>query len=94
MEFIKFIFLYSILLISLIGYGLLFSIRFTKYNNFKNNEISLGYIGIFGIFFSILISYLTNLVTPHNNLHNLIFIILGVSFFIYFFIKIKKKNYK
>ena len=91
MEFFRFILIYSILLTSVIGYGLFFSKKLTRYNNFFNREISIGYIGIFGIFFAVIISYLTNLVTPHNNLHNLIFILIGFLFFIYFLSKSKKK---
>ena len=90
MELIYFIITYSILTISILGYGFLFSKVFTKYNNFEYNSISIGYIGIFGIFFSIIISYLTNLVFPHNNLHNLIYILLGLIFFYIFY----KKKYK
>ena len=84
MNIINFILIYSILTISIIGYGFLFSIKFTKYNSIVSNKISIGLIGIFGIFFSILISYITNLVFPHNNLHNLIFIFFGILFFIIF----------
>ena len=93
MEFFKFILIYSILLTSVIGYGFFFSTKLTRFNNFLNQEISIGYIGIFGIFFSVFISYLTNLVTPHNNLHNLAFILIGFLFFVYFLSKSKKKNY-
>ena len=82
MEFLKFIFIYAVLTISIIGYGLIFSKKFTRYNNFQYENISIGYVGIFGIFFSIIISYLTNLFFPHNNLHNLIFIIIGIIFFL------------
>ena len=51
MEFIKFILIYSLLTISVIGYGLFFSLKLTKYNNFDKSNISIGYVGIFGIFF-------------------------------------------
>ena len=91
MELLNFITVYSILTISILGYGFLFSKVFTKYNNFQDNSISLGYIGIFGIFFSIIISYLTNLVFPHNNLHNLIYILFGLIFFFIFYKKKHKK---
>jgi len=90
MELINFIIIYSILTVSILGYGFLFSKVFTKYNNFENNPISIGYIGIFGIFFSIIISYLSNLIVPHNNLHNLIYIFIGLIFFFIFY----KKQYK
>ena len=90
MELINFIIIYSILTISILGYGFLFSKVFSKYNNFQNNSISIGYIGIFGIFFSIIISYLTNLIFPHNNIHNLIYIFIGLIFFFVF----NKKKFK
>ena len=91
MNFFLFIFILSLLLLSIIGYGLFFSNKLTSHNNFLKKEISLGYIGIFGIFFSVLISYITILITAHNNLHNVIFILIGNLFFWYFFIRSKKK---
>ncbi len=92
MELIKFIFLYSLLIISVIGYGLIFSKKITSYNNFDKQDISLGYIGLFGIFFLIFISYLTNLIIAHNSIHNIIIILLGVLIFINFNLKKKIIN--
>ena len=46
-------------------------------------------MGLFGIFLSIIISYLTNLFFPHNNLHNLFFIFIEYFFFFIFKIKLK-----
>ncbi len=95
MELLSFIFIYSFLTVSILGYGFLFSKKLTKYNNFEFNSISIGYIGIFGIFFSIVISYLSNFIFPHNNLHNLIYILVGLILFFIFFIKnYKKIKYK
>jgi len=91
MELLKFLFIYALLTISILGYGLVFSNKFTKYNNFQNNYISIGYVGLFGIFFSIIISYLSNFFSPHNNLHNLSFILIGIIFFFIFFKKTNKK---
>ncbi len=91
MEFLKFIIIYSLLTISIIGYGLIFSKKFTRYNNFKHENISIGYVGLFGIFFSVIISYSSNLFFPHNNLHNFIFILLGIFFFLSFHNELKKK---
>ena len=89
MELVSFIFLFTLLTTSIIGYGLLFSLKFSKYNDFTKEKISIGYIGIFGITFSIFISYLTNLFLPHNNLHNLFFILIGITIALIFFIKKK-----
>ena len=93
MNFFYFIFIYSLLTISIIGYGFLFSYKFTKYNCIVSNKISIGFIGIFGVFFSIFLSYLSNLIFPHNNLHNLIFIFFGILFFAIFLNKYKKNLY-
>ena len=87
MDFFKFILIYSLLISSVIGYGLIFSAKFTKYNNYKSKDLSIGYIGLFGIVILILISYLTNIIYPHNNFHNLIFIIFGILIFFIFYLK-------
>ena len=60
MELFNFLLFYSLFIVSIIGYGLFFSLKFTKYNNFTKTNISVGYLGLFGIFFLILISYFTN----------------------------------
>ncbi len=91
MELIKFIFIYNILLISILGYGFLFSVKFTNYNNFNLNKISIGYIGIFGILFLITISYFTNLFVPHNDYHNITIIFAGIIIFMYFYLRYRKK---
>ena len=91
MEFLKFLIIYALLTISILGYGLIFSKKFTRYNNFQNSKISIGYVGLFGIFFSIIISYLTNFFSPHNNLHNLLFIFIGIIFFSFYIKKINTK---
>ena len=91
MELLKFLFIYALLTISILGYGLVFSTKLTKYNNFQNNDISIGYVGLFGIFFSIIISYLSNFFLPHNNFHNLSFILIGIIFFYIFLKKTNKK---
>ena len=91
MEFLKFITIYTLLTVSIIGYGLIFSKKFTSFNNFQYENISIGYVGLFGIFLSIIISYLTNLFFPHNNLHNLFFIFIGIFFFFLLQNKVKKK---
>ena len=54
MEFLKFITIYTLLTVSIIGYGLIFSKKFTSFNNFQYENISIGYVGLFGIFLSII----------------------------------------
>ena len=91
MELFNFLLFYSLFIVSIIGYGLFFSLKLTKYNNFTKTNISVGYLGLFGIFFLILISYFTNLFIPHTNEHNIIIILLGIIFFFYLGSKYKKK---
>tara|TARA_B100000965_G_scaffold372194_2_gene361701 strand:- start:227 stop:1894 length:1668 start_codon:yes stop_codon:yes gene_type:complete len=90
MELIKFIITYSILTLSIIGYGFFFCNYFTRFNNINLSNISIGYIGLFGIFFLIFISYSTNIFFAHSNYHNLIIHLIGILSFSFFF----KKNYK
>ena len=90
MELIQFISIYSILTLSIIGYGFLFSCYFTKFNNINLSNISIGYIGLFGVFFLTFISYSTNIILAHGNYHNLIIHLIGIVSFLFFF----KKNYK
>ena len=91
MEIIKFLLLYLLFTVSIIGYGLFFSLKFLKYNNFTKTNVSVGYLGLLGIFFLILISYFTNLFFPHSNEHNIIIILLGIIFFFYLRFKYPKK---
>lgn len=73
---------YFTIFFSILGYGFLLS-----FYVFKKNElrfINYGYLGIFGILFLILISYTTNLIIPHNKIHNLFIISSGLFFFFYF----------
>ena len=64
---------YWLIIFSIIGYGFLF-----KKILIKDDTIDIGYIGVFGIFFLILISYISHFFIPHNQIFNSIIIILGV----------------
>ena len=90
MELIVFILTYLLLSLNIIGYGYFFAKNITTYN--KNSHI--GYIGLYGIVFLTLISYLTNLIIKHDYLHNVIIQIIGIFFFFQYFLSIKefKKN--
>ena len=81
---------YFIVSISLIGYGNLFVKFFVK--NYKTTDF--GYLGIFGLVFSIFIAYLSNFFIPHNYIFNSIYIILGIFGFILLFIKFKSSALK
>ena len=67
MEVIKFLIVYSILTLSIIGYGFIFSKYLVKFNKIELPDLSIGYIGLFGIFFLTFISYLTNIFFAHSN---------------------------
>jgi hypothetical protein len=82
LNFIGFLLSFFLILISVLGYGFLF-LRINKIN--KN--LNFGYLGLFGIFFLITYSYLSNLFLPHSQFHNSIIIILGIVIFFYYIIK-------
>jgi hypothetical protein len=64
---------YWLIIFSIIGYGLLLKKYFIKDDN-----IGIGYIGIFGIFLLILISYISNFFIAHTQIFNLVILILGL----------------
>ena len=69
---------YWIIIFSIIGYGILFNKFF--YKSFEND---IGFIGIYGIFILILISYISSFILPHTELFNSILILIGfINFFI------------
>ena len=73
-----FVFYYVLILFSIIGYGSFF-LRLCKLDIRLEN---FGYIGIFGIFFLIIYSYLSNFFIAHTEIHNVLIILLGTFFFI------------
>ena len=80
---------YFLIVLSVIGHGVL-AIKFTK-TNVSLDEI--GFVGLVGIFFLILYSYITHFFFKHGYLHNIIFIIIGLVSMYYFKSKILiKKN--
>jgi hypothetical protein len=87
LNFFIFILFYFTILFSIIGYGFIFS------GLNKNDEqfYNFGCVGLFGIFFLILYSYLSHLFYPHSKLHNLILVILGICLFFYYLKDEKKK---
>ena len=84
--YLNFIILYLYLFIiitSVSGYGLIFYKIIGK----KNNPINFGYLGLMGIFFLTLYSYLSHLIIPHSQIHNSLVIIVGFLFFLFNFNK-------
>ena len=79
MEFHITLFLYVIFfLISIIGYGAIFS----KIVNIELLSLNIGYIGIIGFFLISLISIFSSFFFAHNYLHNIIIHSLGVIGFL------------
>ena len=73
---------YLILLLSIIGFGYLSS-------KILSIRLSLGELGLSGILFMTILSYITNLFLSHGFIHNSIFVAIGLfAFFLY-----QKKNY-
>ena len=92
-EYIIFVSSFYFLLLSVIGYGLIFqNLCFEKIKNF-NDENSI-FIGFNGLFLITLISLITSLFVPHNFFHNLILHIIGIVFFIIYKAENKKKYLK
>ena len=84
-----YIFFYVFILLSTLGYGFLF----INFDNFTKKNNDLGYVGLFGIFFMLGYSYLSNLFLAHSKLHNLLFLTIGIiSFFVFYFKE--RKNYR
>ena len=65
---------------SVIGYGFLIS----KTLNFKDEILNLGLLGILGLFTLSIISSFTHIFFPHNYFHNILLILLGLIFTIFF----------
>ena len=91
-DLLIFLFFYISSIISILGYGLIFQ----KIINISKNDFCLGYSGLIGIFFLTIISYTSNIILPHDLIHNSIIFIIGFFIFIYFFFKnyILKKDIK
>jgi len=85
---IIFLTIYFIITISILGYGLFFS-RLININFFSLNY---GYIGLIGISFLVLISYISHMFLAHNYLHNVILHICGILFFLFFHFKNKANS--
>ena len=81
-----------LLLLSTLGYGLIF----TGYIFQKNYYLNLSLKGILGIFFLYIISSITHLILPHNYTHNSIILLIGVILFYNFYNKglVEKQHLK
>tara|TARA_B100000886_G_scaffold152102_1_gene103551 strand:+ start:2782 stop:4467 length:1686 start_codon:yes stop_codon:yes gene_type:complete len=79
---------YFLIILSVVGHGVLM-IKLTK-TNVSTNEI--GFVGLVGIFFLTLYSYLTHFFMSHGYLHNIIFMAAGFAGLFFFRSKILTKN--
>ena len=80
MEILLLFSFYTLILISILGFGHLGSI-------ILNKSKSLSELGFMGLLILILISFITNFFLPHSFVHNLILIIIGLISFIFFILK-------
>ena len=87
-NYLIFIISYFLIILSVVGHGLL-AIKLTK-TNISLEEI--GFIGLIGIFFLILYSYITHFFISHDYFHNIIFITIGLISICYFRSKILIKR--
>ena len=84
-----FFFSFFLLLLSTIGYGLIFKkVSFSKLESFENENFVL--IGFYGLFLLTLISLVSNLFFPHNFIHNIL--IHGIGLVSLVSLKVKKKK--
>ena len=83
-DLIFYLFILIFICLSFIGFGVLVGLFFPFYQK----KFNLGYLGLTGILFSTLYSYLSNYFIPHSKVHNLLFLSTGFIFFIHFFKKI------
>ena len=90
-DIIIFFLTFYILLISVIGYGILF--QNLCFGTFKDmNDQKVIYIGFYGLFLLTFISLISSLFLAHNFTHNVLLHLIGILSF--FFLRVKnKKNY-
>jgi hypothetical protein len=81
---------YFLIIISVVGYGLLFSDKFYIYKK----KIDFGYAGLLGLFVLIIYSYLSSFFLAHNIAHNLLILFTGILIFIKKMIKNFQSNKK
>ena len=88
-NYLIFLLSYFLIVFSVVGHGLL-AIKLTK-TNVSIDEI--GFVGLVGIFFLILYSYITHFFISHGYIHNIILLTVGLVSIYYFRNKLlTKKN--
>ena len=86
-EIIYFFFISFFIILSTLGYGF----WLVKIIHLDSAKLNFGLVGLLGLFFLSIISGFTHIFTPHNNLHNLIILLLGI---ISLFISLNKPGIK
>jgi len=82
---------FYILLISVIGYGILFqNLCFGTIKDMRDQKVI--YTGFYGLFLITFISLITSLFLSHNFIHNILLHLIGVLSFVFLRVK-NKKNY-
>ena len=74
---LTFFLFYFLISLSVLGYGNLFIKSFANYNY----SINIGFTGIIGVFFLIIISIASHFFFKHGIIHNIIILIIGLLFF-------------
>ena len=87
-NYLIFLVSYFLIVLSVVGHGILM-IKLTK-TNVSTDEI--GFVGLVGIFFLILYSYLTHFFVSHGYLHNIILLAVGFAGLFFFRSQILTKN--
>ena len=87
-NYLIFLLSFFLIVLSVVGHGILM-IKLTK-TNVSTDEI--GFVGLVGIFFLILYSYLTHFFMSHGYLHNIILMAVGLTGLLFFRSKILTKN--
>ena len=84
---------FYILLISVIGYGILF--QKLCFGSIKDmNDQKVVYTGFYGLFLLTFISLITSFFLPHNFTHNILLHSIGIFLFIFLEVKINKIIYR
>ena len=80
---------FYILLISVIGYGILFqNLCFGPIKDMNDEKVI--YTGFYGLFLLTFISLITSLFLSHNFIHNILLHLIGILLFIFLRVKNKK----
>ena len=74
LNIITFFIFYNLILFSVLGFGFIASKIFFK-NRLNNN---LGFVGLFGLFFLLIYSYYSHFFIPHDYIHNVIILLIGL----------------